>query len=61
LPLVGTGFEPQGGDLHKLPIKRILFPIPEIEEVIPMGLNQILAFRLRTDDPYGARKLSQKI
>jgi hypothetical protein len=51
------GFEPQRGVLHKLPFKRFLFPIPEIEEVIPMRLNQILAFRLRTDDPYGARNL----
>jgi hypothetical protein len=28
-----------------------------MEQVIPTGLFHIFAFRLRTDDPYGARKL----
>ena len=56
----GTRFEPRSGDLHKMPFEQFLFPIPEIEQVIPTGLNYILAFRLRTGDPYGARNLSQK-
>ena len=53
----GTRFEPRSGDLHKLPFERFLFPIPEKEQLIPTGLNQIFAFRLGTGDPYGAQKL----
>ena len=54
-----TGFEPRSGDLYKLPFKRFSFSIPEIEEVIPTGLFYILAFWLRTDDPYGARRMKK--
>jgi hypothetical protein len=31
-----------------------------MEQVIPTGLFHIFAFRLRTDAPYGAGKISQK-